>query len=131
MRAPPIAPREREKSLAIRSLNAHSDVIDGIGSAAVARETARAPAQQGSTAMTHAVSFATAHDVYRGHVSYTALPLLARNDNNPGDERCPACHRPMANAPSASEYRGKGIVHHHWRCGSCGHAWMTVAHISA
>jgi hypothetical protein len=36
----------------------------------------------------------------------------------------------MAHVPAASEYRGKGLVHHHWRCRACGHAWMTVAHVS-
>ena len=81
--------------------------------------------------MTHASSFALTHNFERGYASYTALPLLARNDNNPGDERCPACHRPMVSIPAASEYRGKGIVHHHWRCCTCGHAWMTVVHVSA
>jgi predicted amidophosphoribosyltransferase len=82
--------------------------------------------------MTYAISFAPAHDIHRGHASYTAVPLLARNDNNnPGDERCPACHRPTASLPAASEYCGKGLVHHHWRCRSCGHAWMTVGHVSA
>jgi hypothetical protein len=81
--------------------------------------------------MTLASSFAPAHDVHRGRASYSAYPLLARNDNSPGDERCPACHRPMSNVLAASEYRGKGIVHHHWQCCSCGHAWMTVARVSA
>jgi hypothetical protein len=81
--------------------------------------------------MFQAISCAPAHDVHRGHASFSTYPLLARNDNSPGDERCPACHRPTASLPAASEYLGKGIVHHHWRCRSCGHAWMTVVHISA
>jgi predicted amidophosphoribosyltransferase len=78
--------------------------------------------------MVHAVSVATVRDFQRGCAAYTAFPLFARNDNNPGDERCPACHRPMVNIPEASEYCGRGIVHHHWRCCSCGHAWTTLAH---
>lgn len=59
-----------------------------------------------------------------------AGPLpVPRNDNAAGAGRCPACNRPGAIAPTSSEYRGKGLIHHHWLCRSCGHAWITMLHV--
>jgi hypothetical protein len=54
---------------------------------------------------------------------------VPRNDNAAGAGRCPACNRPGAIAPTSSEYRGKGLIHHHWLCRPCGHAWITVLHV--
>jgi transposase-like protein len=51
---------------------------------------------------------------------------IAVNDNMLGAGRCPICNAP---ASSASEYRGKGVIHHHWLCRSCGHKWITVLHV--
>jgi hypothetical protein len=48
------------------------------------------------------------------------------NDNHAGGGRCPACNVPASIAPTASEYRGQGFIHHHWMCHSCGHEWITV-----
>jgi hypothetical protein len=56
------------------------------------------------------------------------LPL-PRNDNVAGAGRCPACKRPAMLAPASSEYRGKGLIHHHWHCQPCGHEWVTVLHV--
>jgi transposase-like protein len=50
----------------------------------------------------------------------------ARNDNHAGGEYCPACNRPGPIAPTVSEYRGVGLIHHHWLCKSCGHEWVTA-----
>lgn len=58
-------------------------------------------------------------------------PPVPRNDNAAGAGRCPACNRPASIAPASSEYRGKGLIHHHWLCRSCGHAWITVLHVPA
>ena len=81
--------------------------------------------------MTYAISIAPAQGLQRGQASYIAFPPLPRNDNNPSDGRCPVCHGLASTAPSASEYCGKGIVHHHWRCRSCNHSWVTVVHVPA
>jgi len=56
-------------------------------------------------------------------------PLVPVNDNDAGAGRCPGCNRPASTAPTASEYRGKGIIHHHWLCRVCGHEWTTVLHV--
>ena len=79
--------------------------------------------------MSHTVSAAAKHDPQREHASDTALRPLPGNEHDPSDGLCPVCHRPASVAPAALEYRGKGIVH--WECGSCGHPWMTVAHVPA
>jgi hypothetical protein len=55
---------------------------------------------------------------------------LAQNDNHTGGGRCPGCNRPTPTAPIASEYLGKGVIHHHWRCAACGHDWMTETRVS-
>jgi hypothetical protein len=51
------------------------------------------------------------------------------NDNNAGNGRCPSCHGLTSFAPASSEYRGAGIIHHHWLCRACGHEWITVLHV--
>jgi len=79
--------------------------------------------------VSHTVSAAAKHDPQREHASDTALRPLPGNEHDPSDGLCPVCHRPASVAPAALEYRGKGIVH--WECGSCGHPWMTVAHVPA
>jgi hypothetical protein len=81
--------------------------------------------------MMQASSAAPAHEIRRGHRFSSIFRLLARNENNPGGECCPVCDQPAAVVPAASEYRGKGIVHHHGQCRSCGHAWITVLHVCA
>ena len=40
--------------------------------------------------------------------------------------RCPLCHAPAPIAPIASAYLGAGLIHHHWLCTPCGHAWTTA-----
>jgi hypothetical protein len=52
----------------------------------------------------------------------------AGNDNSGSGTYCPRCNK-TSNAPVASEYRGKGLVSHHWNCGTCGHDWITVLHV--
>jgi len=54
------------------------------------------------------------------------MPL---NDNRAGGGHCPACNTPACVAPAAAEYRGAGLIHHHWLCHRCGHAWITVLHV--
>lgn len=54
---------------------------------------------------------------------------MARNDNNAGAGHCPSCDAAVMIAPVASEYCGKGILHHYWLCGVCGHEWITVARV--
>lgn len=56
-------------------------------------------------------------------------PPTAVNDNDTGAGRCPVCNGPASIAPTASDYRGKGIIHHHWLCRACGHKWITVLHV--
>jgi len=56
----------------------------------------------------------------------TPVPM---NDNNIGGGRCPVCNGPASIAASGSKYRGKGVVHHHWLCRTCGHEWITVLHV--
>jgi transposase-like protein len=56
--------------------------------------------------------------------------LVPVNDNNVGAGRCPVCNAPGSIAPRASEYRGKGVIHHRWLCRTCGHEWITVLHVS-
>jgi hypothetical protein len=50
-----------------------------------------------------------------------------RNDNLAGGGPCPSCNKPGPIAPTVSEYRGAGAIHHHWRCHACGHEWVTRA----
>lgn len=52
--------------------------------------------------------------------------LVAVNDNGVGAGRCPVCNVPASIAPQSSEYRGKGAIHHHWLCSTCGHEWIKV-----
>jgi hypothetical protein len=52
------------------------------------------------------------------------------NDDNVGAGCCPRCKTPASTAPSVSEYRGKGVIHHHWVCHICGHEWITVLHVA-
>jgi len=67
----------------------------------------------------------------RGHHRPNASMLpAARNDNHAGGH-CPACNARASIAPRASDYRGKGIIHHHWSCRSCGHEWIAVVHVRA
>jgi hypothetical protein len=54
-----------------------------------------------------------------------ALPV-PRNDNAAGGGRCPACDKPGPIAPIGSQYRGAGLVHHHWLCKACRHEWVTA-----
>jgi len=51
------------------------------------------------------------------------------NENTPGGGRCPVCNGPASVAPAAAEYRGSGIIHHHWLCGLCSHEWFTVQRV--
>jgi hypothetical protein len=46
-----------------------------------------------------------------------------------GGGRCPKCNRSASIAPTSSEYRGQGIIHHRWSCRGCGHEWATVVHV--
>jgi C4-type Zn-finger protein len=54
---------------------------------------------------------------------------LPQNDNNAGAGRCPVCKGLGPFAPEEAEYRGKGVIHHHWQCASCGHDWVTIMHV--
>jgi hypothetical protein len=51
------------------------------------------------------------------------------NDNNPADGICPACHAPVPDAPTTSDRLGRGRVHEHWLCETCGYEWTTSAHV--
>lgn len=55
---------------------------------------------------------------------------IARNDNRSGGSRCPLCNTPTRNAPRMTDYRGAGVLHHHWHCDACGHHWITETHVS-
>jgi hypothetical protein len=48
-------------------------------------------------------------------------PVSKEGDHT--EQRCPACGVP---APIASAFLGAGLIHHHWLCGPCGHAWTTA-----
>jgi hypothetical protein len=48
------------------------------------------------------------------------------NDNAAGGAQCPACDKLGPIAPIVSEYRGNGLIHHHWLCKACGHEWLTA-----
>jgi hypothetical protein len=56
-------------------------------------------------------------------------PLCPLNDNNPADGICPACHAPAPGTPIALDRLGRGRVHQHWLCDSCGYEWTTSAHV--
>src|SRR5215831_9039355 len=58
--------------------------------------------------------------------SSAALPVLK---NGAGAGPRPKCNQPTSIAPTSSEYRGKGIIHHRWLCRACGDEWITVAHV--
>lgn len=65
----------------------------------------------------------------RGHLrTQGALIPQPVNDNTQGG-RCPVCYGPASVAPVSSEYRGGGIVRHHWLCGLCNHQWFTVLQV--
>jgi hypothetical protein len=53
------------------------------------------------------------------------------NDNWAGGGHCPVCNAPSGVAPIRSEYHGRGLIHHHWACSSCGHGWVTALRVSA
>jgi hypothetical protein len=58
-----------------------------------------------------------------------AAPVRARvplEHNLAAGERCPLCHAAAPIAPIASGYLGAGLIHHHWLCAPCGHAWTTA-----
>ena len=46
-----------------------------------------------------------------------------------GERRCPACGVSAPIAPIASAFLGAGLIHHHWLCGPCGHAWTTAVRV--
>jgi transposase-like protein len=54
-----------------------------------------------------------------------------QNDNHEGGGRCPFCQLIASIAPIRSDYRGKGLIHHHWHCNSCGHDWTTASRVPA
>jgi hypothetical protein len=58
------------------------------------------------------------------------LPHAGHDDRADGGQ-CPACNAAAPIAPAASEYRGEGLIHHHWRCRACGHRWTTALHVPA
>jgi hypothetical protein len=53
----------------------------------------------------------------------------ALNDNHVAGGLCPACGAWAPIAPTASDYLGKGLIHHHWLCEPCGHAWTTAVSV--
>lgn len=62
------------------------------------------------------------------HVQRARMPQPA-NENTQGGGRCPICNGPASAAPAPSEYRGSGIIRHHWGCGVCSHQWFTVQRV--
>jgi hypothetical protein len=58
------------------------------------------------------------------------LPI-PRNDNAAGGGHCPACDKLGPIAPVVSEYRGNGLIHHHWLCKACGHEWVTAQTVAS
>ncbi len=52
---------------------------------------------------------------------------ITRNDND--HVACPVCKAAGSFARVNSEYRGRGIMHHHRQCAVCGHEWITVVHV--
>jgi hypothetical protein len=81
-------------------------------------------------AQTHSIG--PAHNIERSpqRPLDAVSPSVPVNDDAEGGGRCPACRGPASIAPTASTYRGQGIIHHHWLCRACGHNWITVLHVS-
>jgi hypothetical protein len=65
----------------------------------------------------------------RRHPRDSGLPLQLVGNNSPGQGRCRVCNELASIAPTSFEYRGKGIIHHHWQCSACGQEWVTVVHV--
>ena len=59
-----------------------------------------------------------------------AVPVRARSLKRDHAAACPLCHAAAPIAPIASVYRGAGLIHHHWLCTPCGHAWTTAVRVS-
>jgi hypothetical protein len=82
--------------------------------------------------MTQSCQTSMARDIerrWRPALNFTAP--VPRNDNQAGSGHCPSCHAAGLLAPAASEYRGNGLIHHHWLCRCCGHEWVSVLHVSS
>jgi hypothetical protein len=54
---------------------------------------------------------------------------VALNDNHGAGGHCPACGAWAPIAPVGSGYLGGGLIHHHWQCEPCGHAWVTAVRV--
>jgi hypothetical protein len=63
---------------------------------------------------------------WQHRASASPLPPIPRNGNAAGRGHCPACEKPGPIAPIVSEYRGDGLIHHHWLCNLCSHEWVTA-----
>lgn len=60
-----------------------------------------------------------------------ALPLAeraAQSGHQTGGPRCAACGV-AATAPIRSDYRGQGIIEHHWQCHACSHEWSSSVRV--
>jgi hypothetical protein len=55
----------------------------------------------------------------------------AQNDNRAGGGLCPICKGYASIGAPAAESCGKDLVRSHWECRACGHAWVTVLHVTA
>ena len=63
---------------------------------------------------------------WQSRASGSPLPPIPRNDNAAGGGHCPACDKLGPIAPIVSEYRGDGLIHHHWLCIARSHEWVTA-----
>jgi hypothetical protein len=118
-----------EKKLAIRPVSSYVQKTVGTGSAAGGCEP-------GAPALTREIALAQAYPVgiapaieRRWHLCDSGPLPQSVGDDSPGQGRCRVCSGMASIAPASSEYRGKGIIHHHWQCSACGEEWVTVVHV--
>ena len=56
---------------------------------------------------------------------------VSKNRQVAAQPRCPVCRVAAPIAPIASAFLGAGLIHHHWQCDPCGHAWTTSVRMPA
>src|SRR5947199_6522629 len=96
----------------------------------MAERHAVSPASARETAVAQTCSIDIARGIERRwqRRSNVAAPVL-KSEGGVRVGRCLECNQPASIAPTSSEYRGKGIIHHHWLCRECGHDRITVVYM--
>jgi hypothetical protein len=88
------------------------------------------PPHTRETAVAQTSPIEIARDIERRWQLRSSSPIgLALKHDDAGKGHCPDCNEQACIAPMSSEYRGKGIIHHHWLCNACGHQWVTVVQV--